>query len=35
MSKHQFGIMELPPQKGERYDEYQFEKYAAHPVYET
>lgn len=28
MAKHQFGIMETPPQKGVRYDEYEPEKYA-------
>ena len=27
MAKHQFGIMETPPQKGIRYDEFEPEKY--------
>ncbi len=27
MAKHEFGIMQTPPQEGKRYDEYEPEKY--------
>ncbi len=27
MAKHEFGIMQVPPEKGKRYDEYEPQKY--------